>query len=96
MFYEPSAPFVKEKIIQPENLQFLTEQLQLFFKSDQSFTIQFQDFDQISESIATPEKLKQQKESEYLLNQVHLDPVIQKLKRVFEGNIGPVRREDFK
>ena len=96
VFYEPSAPFVKEKIIQSENLQFLTEQLKIFFNSDKNFSIQFQDFDKIKEAIATPENLKQQQKNEYLRNQAHLDPVIQKLKQVFEGNIGPVKRMDSK
>ena len=88
VFYEPSASFVKEKIIQPENLQFLTKQLQLFFNSE--FTIQFQDFDDDS----SPETRKLQQESEYLLNQAHTDPAIQRFKRVFEGDIGPIKKED--
>lgn len=94
IFYAPSAQFVKEKITQPENFQFLIEQLNLFFKSDKKFSIQFQGFDRINQSVATPESLKQQQEQEDLLNQAHLDPVIQKLNQVFEGHIGAIKRLD--
>ena len=91
IFYEPSFEYIKEKILQPENFQFLLEQLNLFLKFSEKLNIQFQDSTEVTQP-ATLEKLSQKLDSEDLLKQACADSFIQKLNQVFKGNIKSVTR----
>ena len=91
IFHEPSFEYVKVKITQKENFQFLQEKLNLFLKSSKQYTIQFQNSSE-NKPLATLEEAKKKKEREDLLKQAHSDSFIQTLNRIFEGNIKSVTR----
>ena len=91
IFHEPSFEYIKTTITQRENFQFLREQLNLFLKSSEQYTIQFQNSSE-NKPLATLEEAKEKKEIEDLLNQAHRDSFIQTLNQIFEGNIKSVTR----
>lgn len=90
IFYEPSFEYIKAKITDPKNLEFLISELNLFLKSSKKFQIRFQNSTG-SEQPVTLEKLQKRKENEELFELARQDLFVQKLGKTFKADIESVQ-----